>query len=666
LGPLRRAPPKVTCADLPGARRLALQASQDGKTLYYIEEATKKLDDERVVTLNLYALDVATRAAKLVVSDVESDAVVLADGTAVFRRQTEKKDILGRHNHKLMIARPNQEAVAITDEKNEVGEFEVDAAKGTVYMVMGESSFPSELWKVPLAGGAPEKIKTERVMRIYGLVDDALIVPNYGGGLTKQPTAGGAATELANIYGSYLLGIHAGHLVLQDKASEKVTIAPLADAKKQTALDVGSTDVSLFQARDQSYLLAKKPGTYEVHALTGTATKPVLVAKGARPSAAIAIGDKLAVLAIVDSDGNGDHEYGEEADVCFVSPGPDVVELPSRTIPKRFVEVAKRLAAVTKEGPLAGASLRFTTDGPLEFVEFTVASGTSDLDKLRELAKSTQEKVTQHSGLAQLSVAIAIRDNGRRAVSRWDAPAGAFLTSAGMGTAQVVDRREYKVEVDPAITLTRESDRYGMNRESRIGTVTCSGSITNISDKELANLEAECTNELHENFGDGKPAKGKVKPPKLAPNATGKYSVELGVADAAKGVPLTLYSDGARIAYLNAFANKRAESVLAVAAKVHDQTKLAYYSMVPAMIGPSYSRKKVVKIYVRGDKAFADGSKEARQTAAAAALPLFAEYTTATKNLEGDPMLLVLRGDGFEVGWTYANGTLTDGEPRSD
>src|SRR5262249_52468824 len=160
-------------------------------------------------------------------------------------------------------------------------------------------------------------------------------------------------------------------------------------------------------------------------------------------------------------------------------------------------------------------------------------------------------------------------------VSRWDPDAGTFLVSAGMGQAQLVDRAQYPIEIDPKVDLLHEAPSYYGARESEIVQATCKGTIKNISNHELGKLEAECRNEV---IDEEKTAKAKLKPDKLAANASGKYELKLPIADSGHSFIVTITSDSNRMPYLNAFAYHRNESILATAVKVQADTGLAYMS----------------------------------------------------------------------------------------
>jgi hypothetical protein len=70
-------------------------------------------------------------------------------------------------------------------------------------------------------------------------------------------------------------------------------------------------------------------------------------------------------------------------------------------------------------------------------------------------------------------------------------------------------------------------------------------------------------------------------------------------------------------------------------------------------------------IYVRAPKQLEDGPPEALAKAAAAARPRLREVVGRERRA-GVQQLRILRGGGARVGWTFANGKLTEGEPRDE
>jgi hypothetical protein len=653
-------PPPLTCADLPGASRTTLQLSSDGKVIYYIEQVRKTLDGGDAVSFDLYSFDLSRRTAKLVVADVSADASVAADGTVVFSRATAKPDSSGRPRRLIMIVPPGKEAVAITGDLDGLRNLAIDRETNTI-VFEHRNDIRQELWKVPVVGGKPVRISSSLHYMMVGVAEKSVLVTNFHR-LARQPIAGGPMVDLADMDASYFVGVFRDQLVLLGKTDRKLSLAPLAALAKPTALALGTERLTIARNGDQTYVIAKTKDAYEVHSLADSVAKPILVTRGVRPRDVVQVGGQLVMLMFVDSDDDGELGDDDETDLCFAAPGSDPIDVPGRTMPKQFVGIAGQITALTRTGPLAGAKLRFITDRTVEFAMATVPANTAG-DDLRALVKQTQDQVTQllisRPGAPQpvhLSVVISARDTGQRAVSRWDNGAGEFLVTSGVGTAQVADRSQYSIEGNPAVTYERSP--FG----NEIGEATCSGTVKNISDHELSDLEVACSEHP---LDDRHPVRIKLRPGKLAPGATGSYRFGIGYGGIWAHLGLFVFSAGKRLPYFNAYGDKRVAQIIAAATKVHASTGLAYWSMFSDMVGPSYLTK-VLKIYVRAPKALEDAPAAELQRAAAKALSQFVAGVPSDQRLVGVPRLLILRDDDRHVGWTYANGKLTETTPGAD
>jgi hypothetical protein len=255
--------------------------------------------------------------------------------------------------------------------------------------------------------------------------------------------------------------------------------------------------------------------------------------------------------------------------------------------------------------------------------------------------------------MPHLSVAIRVRDTGERAVSEWDDVAGAFLVSTGMGDLQVADRPAYMLELDPKVSYS-----FTGPFSQDYGEATCTGTVKNIGDHPLSNIEVRCMERWEE---DERRKKAKVQPATLAPGARGSYRLAIGLTSTSPGPRVSVLIDGKRAPAINMFVEKRMGEELMVAEKVQAATQLAYDH---AAVTHGGVRPGPVAIYVRAPKALEDGPPEALAKAAAAALPRLRE--TVGRERRGSAQLRILRGDGARVGWTFANGKLTEGEPRDE
>ena len=645
-------PPRLTCADLPGARRSKLQVSADGKAIYYSEQVAVP-DGAAEPSFDLYAFELAGRAARRLVADVGPDAVVADDGTVVFSRATAKPDSSGKPRRLIMIAPPGKEPAAATGDLDGLRGLAIDRETRTI-VFEHRNDIRQELWKLPLAGGKPERIASSLHYWMLRVVDGSILVTNAHR-LARQPIAGGPMVDLADLDASHFMGTFRDRLVLLGKQDRKLALAPLAAAAKPVALALGTEELKLAGTGEQTYAIAKAGATYEVRALADPAARPILVTRGVRPFDVAPVSGQLAMLAFVDSNDDGELGGSDETDLCFAAPGPDPIDVPGRTVPKQLADLAPRLAARVATGPLAGAKLRFLVDHTIELTMATAPAGAD----LRILVKQAQDQVDQlRTGAAglppsgHLSVVLWAKDTGQRAISRWDDGVDEPLVTSGVGTAQIAERTQYAIEGDPKVTYERLS--FG----GAIGEATCSGTVKNISDHELSDLEVACA--AHP-LDDRHPARVKLRPSKLAPGASASYRIAMGYAGSYAHLGLFVYAAGKRLPYFNAYADKREAQIAAAATKVWATTKLAYWTMLsePA---PSFLTN-VRNIYVVAPKSLEDGPVAELQHAAAQALPVLAATAPSDPRITGAPRLLILRGDHMRIGWTYANGKLTAAAP---
>jgi hypothetical protein len=640
------APSRLTCADLPGAVRFGLQLSDDGKTVYYRElELPEARGGESPLTYAVHAFDLARRTATQVVAGASWPTVIAGDGTVAFVRPSEKFHSI-RRNRVLMLAAPGKQPVAATSDDEMVYDIALDRATSTLWMLKSKDVI-NELWKLPITGGKLERVPSEQAYGIYGVAGGWVVV-SHGNEVIRRPAKGGAGTKIADLEVDRVLGMHGDQVVVMNRSSHKLSSLSLASGKR-TELAITGDEIDLTQPGDTAYLIARKGDSYEVRGLADLAAPPVLVTRGVRPTDVVHAGDRLVVLAKVDSNDDGKLGALDETDVCFAAPGPDPIEVHARTLPRRLVDVAARLAPLTASGPLAGAVQRFSPTGDLEL---TLASAPAGSD-LTGLVRQTQTRVTELSGMPHLSVAIRVRDTGERAVSEWDDAAGAFLVSTGIGALQVADRPAYTLELDPKVTYT-----YTDSFSHDWGDATCTGTVKNISDHPLSNIEVRCMQRWDE---DERHKKAKVQPATLAPGARGSYRIAIGYTSSSPGPRVAVLVDGKRAPALNVYAEKREGEALIVAAKVQATTQLAYDH---AALTDGGVRPGPVAIYVRAPEALEDGPPEALAKAAAAALPRLREVVPRERR--GNAQLRILRGDGARVGWSFVNGKLTEGEPRDE
>jgi hypothetical protein len=620
--------------------------------VYYTEEVSGPDGDE--ASYDLYAFDLARRSAKLVLAGVSRDAAMAGDGTVVFSRATAKPDTFGAPRRMIMVAPPGKDPVAVTSDLDGLRRFAIDPDTSAIVYEY-RNDIRHDLWTVPLAGGKPKKISSSLHYWMLDVAEKSVLTSNSHR-LARQPIAGGRMVDFADVDANYYAGVFRGQVVLLGKKDRTLSLVPIVEGAKPTALALEGEVLAVTRGGDQVHALMKNKDAYEVRALADPTAKPVLVIHGVRPTDLFLLDGQLIMLTIVDTNHDGDFDGRDENDLCFVAPGPDPVDAPARTVPKQFAGIAAQLDMLASTGVLAGAKLRFVADRTVEFAIRTAPPDTTD--NLLALVKQTQSEVTQVAkGIpgAPLSVVIRADDTGQRAVSRWDTSVGEFLVTSGIGTAQLADRTQYAIEGDPKVTYARALFGNGL------GDATCSGTVKNISDRALSDLEVACSERA---LDDRHPARAKLRPAKLAPGATGSYRLALGYAGAWSHLGLYVFSAGKRLSYFNSYGAKRDAQIIAAAIKIHAATKLAYWTTLSAP-APSFL-SKLRNIYVRAPKELEEGPPADLQRAAAKALSLFVRGVPSDQRLEGTPRLLILHADTTRIGWTYANGKLVASSSDTD
>ena len=643
-------PSRLTCVDLPGAQRDNLQVSADGKRAYYTEQGQPIDDEMGEPPLDLYEFDLALRTTKLLVRDVGTEVSVAPNGTVVFTRAAETTGKGGEPRRVVMVMAPGGDATAITKGLEGLRGLALDRATGTIVYEQRNDNH-MEVWKAQLPGGTPQKVSSTRHYFLIGVTEGSALLSN-GHRLARQPLVGGAMVDLADLDEHFFGGVVQGQAVLLSKKDRKVSLAPLTSAAKPLPFEFMADARSLTQGA-QVYAIGKIKNTYEVHALAAANARPLLALRGRRPVSVASIANQLLVLAQVDSNGDGDFGGDDEVDLCVAAPGPDPIDALSRSIPKRFVGLDERLRSKTLTGPLAGARLQLISDRWIHVIIPTLPTGAMAED-LGALVTRTQQQVAEvlpDHPAGPVSINLRVEDTGQRAVSRWHRGAGMFLVTKGVGTAQLADRAQYLIEASSKVM-------YAGGYSSNFGDVTCHGTIKNIGDHELTDLEVACARSSISGYRE---VRAKLKPDKLAPGATGSYRLALGYAIQGEDFTLSVFSSSKRLPYYHTHGVREATRIIAAATKVHASTQLAYLHMVSR---PSANfRSTELRIYVRAPKALEEGPVDDLERAAKKALALFKAEVPRDPRLYGVPKIVIFRSDQKRIGWTYFNGKLTTSEP---
>lgn len=654
----------ATCADLPGTMRTNLRQTADGATTYYVEAVVVDVDGAKKRRLDLFRYDVASATGTLVIEDVSDDYFITADGTIVYSREGDKHEFLDKHAEQIFAQKPGGEPVALTKPGEMISGFAVDDASSSV-VYCGGSSFADTIYSVPLAGGEAKKLGEG--YEIYGLspTNKGVYVNYFQGSVAVVPLAGGEAVPHPSIAPGGFLAEIGDRIVMLDASGELATVpaAPPATGSTATAtkLEIPKlTDMLVRDSRGRLLVTGELDGSFVAYLTDGNLVMKQTTTNGVRIGELVEIeGGRKLVMVRHDTDGDGQFEVTDESDLCTIPPheADDVVRIEARTVPKKMVATAARLAPLLDEADLKGSRLRIV-HSPLQKVSTVVlespAAGSTEIDALHERARAVQKRIAELSGSDALDVSIRYRGNGRRADSRWSETGGRFLATAGFGSALLGDASEYSFELDPAVKITVTEDPYAYGQTSSIGKAVCSGTVKNTTGAALDKITVECTNETI--LGVERES-SKLKPDKLEPGATGKYSIVIPVADGDGAFPIAVMVDGEPAAYRNAYSEARMGEMVKVAADVQTATGLGYLWTDHRTTGPSYDRKTIRVVVARAPASFA-GQDPAEQSrlAASAADKFRAYYANDDKPL--DLAIDVIAHDSDKTGWTYRDGVL--------
>jgi hypothetical protein len=658
----------ATCADMPGSMRTNLKQTADGATTYYVEAVTVKVDGVAKRRLDLFRYDVASSKGTLVVEDVSDDYFALGDGTLVFSREGKKHDFLDKYEEQIFAMTPGADPVALTKPGEMIGGFAVDEESGSL-VYCGGSTFADTIYKVPLAGGDAQKIGDG--YEIYGLSakNKGVYVNQFQGAVAIVPLAGGEAISRPLIEPGGFLAEIGERIIMIDSANDLVTLPAVGGAPDSAPakLDIPKlTDMLVRDSAGRLLITGRHDGAFVAFLTDGNLVLKQVTTTAVRIGELIEVeGGRKLVMARHDTNGDGKFEVTDESDLCTIPPhkADELVRFESRTVPKKLVPTAAKLAALLDEADLEGSKLRIV-HSELSDISTVVlespASGATDIAALHARARDVQKRITELSGSGSLDVSIRYRGNGRRADSRWSAPAATFLATAGFGSALLSDASEYSFELDPAVKITVTEDPYSYGQTSSIGKAVCSGTVKNTTAQTLDEITVECTNETVLGVERETAA---LKPTKLEAGASGKYTVVIPVADGDGAFPITLLVDGKPAAYRNAYAETKIGEMVNVASDVQAATGFGYLWTDNRTAGPSYDRKTVRVVVVRVPSSFAAAALDEQARLAASAAEKFGAYYADDEQ----PMELaveLVEHDSEKTGWMYRNGVLNPEEDR--
>lgn len=603
--PAAPAAPAGGCLPLPGTARASLRLAPDGRALYWHERVAFYGYRSTWPALRVARWELGAAAAAEVVDGAGAPFRVLGDGAVV---------AVGESG--VVVARAGNAELVSAHDRIEHLEVLADGATA-IYLAAGA------LWRQPLHRVAARRLAAAEALA--GLDGDRVVYWRDGA-LWSQPAGGGVERAEAVPDGELVKVLDGAAIVVR---ADGVAVQPLAGGPARLVLP-GTWEVR--PAPDGVRAIRKDGARIEAAIVTAAgADRLPGVRGGADLVGFVRLPDRrVAYLIGHDTDGDGELTTGDEDDLC-VGPADAPLAVTPRTAPLRLAAAAPALDRLAADLGLT----RWRVSGLGEVPLVTFEGGDRRHDQARRWADVGRVglAVAAATGDPALNVVIEYGDGGR-ALSEWDASAGARVRWAGTGIALVPDPASYALELQ-LDTLTRDDD----------GLVTCAGSLTSRADRPLTDLVIDCV-------GGDVDIPVPVFPRVVAPGQTARFS---GTTAGDPGGVLVasvhrLASGETFLAHEPARAGRYAR-IAAAAATVLDRTRLTLWD---------WSGGAEVTLELWAPRDFGEYSSTARELAAALAHELLARVDRA--DFLGAPdAALVLTIHAGGATWTFDGATLTEG-----
>ena len=476
--------------------------------------------------------------------------------------------------------------------------------------------------------------------------------------------AGGGDSVPTSIESSALLGVIGERLLHVDKDGAVVATLPPGtkvgpDVPLEKTLDLElAREVTIESPGASAVLVGQTRGGFAMFRTDGLAVHR-LASANVRPASVVELDHRLAMLAINDTDADGNFNAIDESDLCFVDNlQADVpLDLPARTVPQRYVELATKLRAIGDAAKLARAQIRIWDAKPSDplLVTFRARSdGPSDLGALRELARELQASVDKLGGDRVMTASVMF-ENGWRGEMRWSASTKQHRAQAGIGFALLDDPSEYTIALDPKVTTTLDESELGARKH--IGPATCSGTIANLTDTAIANLEIACAG----TGDDGKPKSRSQRLGKLGPHLGATYSITVPAIDGNEDIDAVPSLNGQPVVYLNRYAQTQHAAILELAKTVLAQTHMQVVRTSLEAQSTYRDDDKFRLVVLKVGPEFADAGTAKQETITEQVVELVKKFDQQQEPKQKTPRLVGLRlleHDRQTTGWVYWAGKL--------
>lgn len=599
------------CFDLPGTARASLRLGPDGKALYWHERVPfygysltwpKEqvgwwgLGDAPPRTMTTFGgAPFRVLADGRIVAVGESGVVVWKDGVV---------ELLSNHD--------------------EIDHLEVVGDGGAaVYLAAGA------LWRQPLHRATAARlgeadalvgVDGERIVLWRG---DELIARDGGGREQVLPAPDG---ELLKTFGEVMVVRRDDGLALQPLrgGAAKVVLAG------EWATSFGPDGVRASRVVGDGAALRIEVAIVDG---AGVARVPDVVGADGIGGAVRLPDGRVAYLVGFDIDGDGEVTTGDEHDLC-IGDGTRPLTVTPRAVPKRWLAAVPALDRIAAQ--VGAERYAFSSTAELPTLSFIGAPRARERAERWAMVRRAAAAVAGALGDPSFDVVIKY-DDGGRALAEWDSASGKRIAWAGVGGALVADPADYEVDVTTD-TLARNDD----------GTVTCAGSITNKTKRELAGLVVDCV-------GGEDDTPIPVFPSTVPPGHVARFAGSTA-AEANGSLVASVHRPESAENFLTYDGQRAArfERIAAAAAEVVDRARLTLWDWTG---GPH------VRLEVWGPDDFPGYSHAARTMAAEIAYDVLGRVDRAAWLADADARLSLVIRVGDEA-WTYDGKELIDGEPE--
>jgi hypothetical protein len=563
--------PTVRCLDLPGAARTHVAASEDLKTLFYIqfEPETNEQRSARHAKQtrfsrtrpshrhDLYSVAIEGGSPTLITKDVGAKIVVGA-ASIFFVREQEDEDRFGfeRKSQLFSVTFEGKER-AVSPPEGNVRDLALTPDGKSLVFTYGKSMMESTIHQVDVVGGEPKQLSAESAFGIIGFADGAIIARSMFGAIVAIPLAGGDAKRLA------LSGVgHSrqakDHLFFskaeQDPGGRWTDRGPLMHFEAggaSTLLSGSQENDHIIGHAGENILVArfdddKRSST--LLAADGTTLKPLVNVEGARFRSAVAVDGGQAVVIQYDSNDDDFIGWDDESDLCVIPPEGVEVMASGRRYPKAREKTVKALENLA-QGDLEKAKIGIgEQDGAMLAVFHLPGDGPTDPAELRKRASELQPRAAEAAGDSALGVKIAFAANLQEALAYVSPHRTPNIIAAGGPRGKLLyDESHFDLAMEPGTLWKYQPGQT-------VGSFDCRGKITNTgSAPRRVIVRCVLPNDiLGEQIGEGEP-----KPNPIPPGATASYDFYVGAGEETDTVDIKLLEDERELPFFNRVLDRR-------------------------------------------------------------------------------------------------------------